>query len=151
MPAKIALWRSEYLVEVDVIDTQHRKFFKICEHIALLCTKGEDLAVRDLILRIFELRSYAFFHFHTEEDLMVKYGYPEIFRHLEEHDAYLDQLRSFGRELAGVCKGKAECDEGDELRTLALKINDHATTWYANHIMGYDKYAMDFIKKKKRA
>ena len=91
-------------MEIDVIDKQHRKFFKICEDIALLCAKGGDLAVRDLILRIFELRSYAFFHFHTEEDLMVKYGYPQIFRHLEEHDSYLDQLRSFGKSLRGCAR-----------------------------------------------
>jgi hemerythrin len=151
MSDKVTLWKNEFLVDVDIIDTQHRKFFHICEDIAALYAEEGDLAVRDLILRIFELRTYAFFHFHTEEELMAKYGYPGVFRHFQEHDKYLKALRDFGMELQGACENGEECRDPESLRELAEKINNHAVGWWSEHILHCDPPAMEHIKKKKRA
>ncbi|MFW5837990.1 MAG: bacteriohemerythrin, partial [Desulfovibrionaceae bacterium] len=103
----------------------------------------------ELIRAVFELRLYAFHHFHTEETLMVKYGYPRCLQHFREHDAYLKRLREVVGEVESLPGEKApQADQS--LRDLANKLSEWAVFWWSEHILSHDQQYAGHIKKVKK-
>jgi len=95
------LWKPEYSLDIDIIDTQHKGFFDICSESIYLHerAKMDDMQPSDIIMILYKFRCYAFQHFFTEESLMIKYHYPSIFAHSSVHDIFLEKLRGFTQEL----------------------------------------------------
>jgi len=104
MEGKKTLWKPAYLLEIDEIDDQHKRFFELCMEQSQLCErarKGEAITIRHIIRAMFALRNYAFYHFHTEEALLVKYRFPDVYGHIRLHDTFLRKLMEFSDELEG--------------------------------------------------
>lgn len=150
MAATHTLWKQEYLLDIDLIDEQHRTFFDICARIAQLCdaTRPDAVRIRDVIHAIYDLRCYAFKHFHTEETLLAKHAYPGLFKHFLAHDAYLDSIRVFTADLEEFAS-KGEESAGGDFLALAQRINDYALDWWEKHIMQVDQQYAAFIRKQK--
>jgi len=53
-------------------------------------TENEDTTYKNRLVQ--ELVYYARFHFLSEENIMLKYGYPNIDKHRELHLALIDDL-----------------------------------------------------------
>ncbi|MBU1247060.1 MAG: hemerythrin family protein, partial [Proteobacteria bacterium] len=143
------LWKPEYLLEIGEVDEQHKHFFSLCARLAQMadCQAGKSPNTQDMIRAVTGLRSYAFFHFHTEETYLAKHAYPKLFVHLKEHDAYLDKIREIVDELMRVCQGEG-CRES-ALLELATVISDWAANWWENHILTHDKGYALYIKGAK--
>jgi len=150
MQSGTSLWKAEYLLDIDLIDEQHKKFFDICSRVAQLCDTAHrgQVSMGDIIRAIYELRGYAFKHFHSEESLLVKYRYPDMVRHFGEHDQYLDGLRGLTTKLEGFAAQSGKAASTDFL-ALAGQINGYALNWWEKHIMQSDQRYAAFIRQKK--
>ena len=72
------------------------------------------------------LMMYASEHFHTEETLMRRIGYPELPLHRLGHAAFERQLMCFALQIHA-----ASYQDWDRLATLA-------TNWMSNHVLTGD-------------
>ncbi|WP_421901214.1 bacteriohemerythrin [Maridesulfovibrio sp.] len=146
---KVSLWKAKYLLDIDEVDAQHQHYFSICNRIVNLCDMartGKEVRFGPFILVIFELRSYAFKHFLTEETLLAKYKYPQVFSHIELHDQYLEVIREFNRKIK-IYHAQAKDPVDDVFLTEVEKVIEFALNWWVNHIMEEDRKYADFIKQ----
>lgn len=143
------LWKPEYLLEIDVIDEQHKGFLEICVEAAHLCERAHKtpLKATGIIRTLYRMRCYAFKHFHTEESLLLKHNYPKLFEHFSYHDEFLRALQGYTSEIHDfLSKG----DKGEEgLLTVANRINDYVGNWWGEHILNHDKQYVEFIKDRR--
>jgi hemerythrin len=83
-------WQAAYDTAIEEIDLQHRYFLALINRLNGELQDCRDAGYR---LRLFdEIARYAAFHFVSEENLMIKFGYPALERHQELHRGLLDQL-----------------------------------------------------------
>jgi hemerythrin len=71
-------------LHIPEIDTQHEKLIKLVNRLHEALVGGADKAVRDSLLS--QLLEGIRNHCAYEEELMLRYGYPEIQAHKSEHD-----------------------------------------------------------------
>ena len=83
-------WKQDYETGVREIDLQHRFFMDLINrmHEELLASTEPDY--RAALFE--ELANYARFHFVSEENLMFKFGYPDIDHHRMMHRRLIDEL-----------------------------------------------------------
>jgi hemerythrin len=83
-------WKDEYETGVEEIDLQHRYFMALINRMYSEFKAAIHDEYRD---RLFdELGRYAAFHFLSEENLMIKFGYPDLDRHHAMHRHLIDEL-----------------------------------------------------------
>jgi hemerythrin len=83
-------WKSGYETGVPEIDLQHRFFLGLINRLHAELTVSVDADYRARLFQ--ELSNYARFHFISEENLMIKFGYPGLERHLAMHRQLIDEL-----------------------------------------------------------
>lgn len=150
MSEPVNLWKPEYILDIDVIDEQHKGFFDICLKSAMLCesARAKPIQLHDVIHVIFSMRAYAFKHFHTEETLLLKYGYPRIYGHVCQHDIFLRSLQEFTAELHEH-QAKAPSAGQEAFLACANHINEYLTNWWGEHILNVDLDYARFIRERK--
>lgn len=118
-------WSTEYSVEVDSIDKQHQKLFAMLNglHDAMKVGKGSQRV--PLILG--ELVQYTREHFASEENLMLRAGYPDYDRHKAEHDKLTRDVMQMVRDFE---QGKI---------ALTIDMQDFLRQWLQTHIVSSDK------------
>lgn len=90
-----------------------------------------------------DLLSYAITHFDTEEALMQRYGYEEVFP--EEARKHITQHREFSRKVVAVCD---QLREGQEISSVeVLKFLNH---WLRDHVLGVDQLLAEFLRQAMR-
>ena len=127
-------WTDELSVNIDEIDSQHKKFIKLTNELSDAINAGKEKDILEETLST--LIEYANMHFASEERLMKTHGYPDLEIHKKEHD---------------------------ELKETILKINHrfnagqlaHAATisaflegWISNHLETTDKKYSSFLNSK---
>ena len=83
-------WKEEYATGVEEIDLQHRYFMGLINRLSTELDHCDDESYRKRLLN--ELVKYASFHFVSEENLMFKFGYPDLDRHRKLHLDLIDKL-----------------------------------------------------------
>ncbi len=145
-------WREEFRLNLKEIDGQHKKFFDL--HSDLLhfieSAGASDFDQFKLIRMIFKFRTYALYHFYTEESLMLTSRYPGYFVHVAAHNNYIEQMikaeKKFITIYHEIGTGKAE---PLKLLDAAREINHFVTSWYSRHIMKVDREYAAFLKGEK--
>ncbi|MBU1042083.1 MAG: hemerythrin family protein [Proteobacteria bacterium] len=150
MNEKVNLWKPEYMLDIDIIDEQHKGFFDLCLKSAMVCESARNKPVKlsDVIRLIYDMRGYAFRHFFTEEALLLKYAYPKIYGHMSQHDIFLRTLQEFTAELH-VELAKAEKAGPEGFLACANHINGYLTTWWGEHILNTDQDYARFMRGQK--
>jgi hemerythrin-like metal-binding protein len=77
-------------------------------------------------------------HIRREEKFMESVGYPQLARHKEGHDSFVDELRSLQDQFAA---GSI---------TVAPRLSMLLRDWLSLHIRRYDKDIAVFLRKQKR-
>jgi hemerythrin-like metal-binding protein len=114
------------------IDDQHRKLIDIANRLNEAIQRGEARTGIGAMLE--ELIRYTAFHFEFEENLMKKAGYPDLFRHQQEHKKLVND----------VLARKARFDSGAALSSELLSF---LRDWLVNHIMKTDKALAKGLKQ----
>lgn len=129
-------WDDSLKTGFEKIDEQH---MEIIERInVLIHLHGDEKEAEiDKVLRF--LGGYVIEHFQTEEDIMIKYKYPEYDLHKEEHMGFLKSYSQLKRLF--------EKEGASELIIQATQ--NQAVDWIINHIKKSDKKLSAYLKDKK--
>ncbi len=145
----VNLWKNEYVLELDAIDTQHKKFFSLCGEIVQLAetTKCDKKSISEIIRSLGAMRTYAFLHFKTEEDLMLKHHYPGYLDHTTFHNSYLQRMMGFESAFKKILVDVDKADNCESLfRSFLTELADFITDWWGAHIVSQDaKYAKHIL------
>ncbi len=126
---KVLVWKNEYSIGVELIDAQHKHLFEIGSSAYELLKSDLSINKYDKILQIIEdLRQYTKFHFLTEEEYMLKIGYPNFLDQKMEHDAFL-------KKIDFVILNNIDKNQEKYLEDILSFIFD----WILNHILQKDK------------
>lgn len=130
-------WSDDFSVQIPIIDEQHKKLFEIGNNIYYLYNhfQYDELTthIKDLLG---ELERYTKYHFRTEEDLMIRFHYPDISEHIKEHRKFIDYLDSI--DLYENTYDQAE---------YILGLLQFISSWIFKHINYSDFKYSDFLVK----
>ena len=151
--AETTLWKQEYLLNLDEIDDQHRYFFKLCGDVIQIAERAtcDNDSISSIIRALGTIRTYAFLHFKTEEDIMLKYGFPGYLKHTGYHNGYLQKMMEFEsgfRKLLIDMKNPSMDDK--LLRQFLIGVAEFIADWWSIHIVTQDAKYADHIKDKRK-
>jgi len=86
-------WNDSFLLNIEIIDKQHKKFFEIFDEILLLSKNGDTTS--KLLEVIEDLQNYAHYHFQTEEVLMANANSPDSELHIIQHEFFIKKMKEF--------------------------------------------------------
>ncbi len=121
----LILWTSDYSVGVESLDADHITVASLINHIHEAKQFGTDEVVIGDILKV--VVDHARAHFQREEELLEKYGYPELEQHKKEHRLITEQLE----ELHEAYQSTPDPDISQEIMELL-------TFWLVKHILEVD-------------
>lgn len=76
-------WDKKFAVGQHRIDYEHQMLLELIRNISLAGEQGES---KDWCVRLLrELSKYLDYHFFSEENAMLKIGYPEFISHQQQH------------------------------------------------------------------
>ena len=85
-------WNDSFLLNIDVIDNQHKKFFELFDLILVL-NKSKDAVKLSTVID--ELQDYAQYHFKTEETLMQNADSENFELHIIQHQFFINKINEF--------------------------------------------------------
>lgn len=120
---------DEYLVGIELIDSEHKELFKIVDKANRLVKSYDEASGYDKILDILnQLREYTKEHFSDEEEYMEGIGYEGLEAQKRAHDAFIQKLENI------------DFSEIDENPQEALQqLLEFLLGWLVNHILYTDK------------
>lgn len=121
-------WRPEYETGIEEIDLQHRYFLRLINRLGKELVTTEDEHYRLRLLN--ELSRYTSFHFLSEENIMLKIGYPDFETHQRHHFELLDKLSSRAA--------------GRPPESLLAFLAD----WFVHHTVHEDRRIGEFIQEQ---
>lgn len=129
----IVLWDGSLATGIDEIDTQHKELFRIVNsfHDKIMDSRAPFALVEALD----SLKSYAKYHFRTEESIMRHYGYVDYESHKAEHDQFTATLDTF------IPQHEKDPDAAHEALQCFM-IN-----WLVSHIQFRDLRYIPFFKE----
>lgn len=132
-------WKKELDLGIPSIDVQHKELFRIANRIYdLMIIQSEDyLADYDEITSVMnELKEYTKYHFQSEEELFLKYKYPDANEHIEEHNAFNDYL-----EMIIVD------DIVHQKKQFLKELFDKLANWVFHHMITTDYLFKEYLVK----
>lgn len=118
-------WKEDYSVSVENFDNQHKKLFDLINNLHDAMKKGASSAVIPGIID--ELFDYTQKHFSNEEELFVRYNYPEFENQKNAHTTFLNKISEFKKDFESGKLG------------LSIEIISFLNDWLVSHIKGADK------------
>jgi hemerythrin len=92
-------WDDRYLVNIPLIDGQHREFIRLTNELYQSCLLGDDAARIYFMKAIKSVVNYVGEHFSTEEKILESVNYPEFEIHKNRHEEFvkkvLEDVKSF--------------------------------------------------------
>ena len=127
-------WQDEYSVNIQRMDTHHKRLFNMAYRLHDAVESGEARAALEETLNF--LISYSEFHFSEEERLMAQYGYPDAEIHGREHKDLLTKVLALREKFR---LGDIEID---------TEFIDFLKDWIINHILSEDRKYGPFLNSK---
>jgi hemerythrin len=126
-------WKDEYTVNISVIDEQHKKFLEIINELKVIV--NTDSCQKDAS-RIFFQIAYLIDHYFIKEEIYFKdCKYPNFDQHKISHNHFIDKIIQFQKDL----ENKKE--------NICLDLYNYLEDWFDEHILKYNKDAVEFLKK----
>ena len=87
-------WEDKYSVGITRIDEEHKCLLSIINELFEQCKQGEEKANEAFKKTMKELVSYVELHFKGEEELLIKYKFPEdaYKKHKNEHEQFVIKI-----------------------------------------------------------
>lgn len=130
------LWTEELSVGVGKIDQQHQEIFAKYDNFLSACKSGKG---REEIFALLNfLGSYIKTHFAEEEQLMKEYSYPEMQKHLQQHQHLTEVIETFLKTFE---------EQGPSI-SLITEVNYSLRDWLVVHIKKVDMEFGSFLNQK---
>ena len=132
-------WTEDLRTGVDEIDNQHKDLFSRLNEILEACEhqKGKE----EIGTFIDFLADYVILHFATEEREMVKYNYPGLIDHKNEHRQFTIKIGELQKSFN---------DQGASIDVVLTAVRA-SYDWLQNHIRKTDKALGAFLRTKLQA
>jgi diguanylate cyclase (GGDEF)-like protein/hemerythrin-like metal-binding protein len=91
------IWEDAYTSGHPLIDTQHRRLFRLAS--ALMSVLVENRGLDEVSLRLQTLLAHTAQHFHDEEAILREARYPDVAEHAAIHTGLLKKVASFQEDL----------------------------------------------------
>lgn len=131
MLVKDLVWSNTLSIYVPEVDEDHRRLvdlFNLFMH-AVADGKGPDY--QEAVLE--ELIACTAWHFRHEERLMVRYAYPDLDAHRDEHQELLEGVDELRQKFV---------DAGRQATSEDIEFLEH---WLVAHILATDMKLGDFL------
>ncbi len=126
----------ELITGIEKIDLQH---MELIARIKMLHESFLNGTNREKLAETFEyVKCYINEHFATEEYYMIKYNFPEVQRHQEEHKEFAEKYSKLETLF------KKDSNSSD----FNLDFNVQLIDWQKNHVMSEDMVLADFIRDR---
>ncbi|MBI9108833.1 MAG: hemerythrin family protein [Spirochaetales bacterium] len=127
-------------VDIESIDNHHKELFIILNKLNGLVEQNDEnweKKQQDAVLIIKNLFNYSNYHFLNEEELFIKYSYPETDIHVKKHDRFRKIIKDYLIDIKTATN-------------LSLDyLQDFLVEWILEHIQVEDhKYALYFSRNK---
>lgn len=127
-------WKEEYNTGVNFIDEQHKYFLNIISELQECLYSG---SCRDSASKIFFSLVHYAEHFLIQEEIYFKdYHFPSTNEHKELHSAFIKRVIQF------------KTDYERDIEHTCQTMQEYLIDWFNNHILKYDKEAIDYLKEK---
>jgi hemerythrin len=127
------VWKDEYNVDIKIIDDQHKKFLDIINELKIIINNNSCKEhVSDVFFQIAYLIDYYFI---KEEIYFKDCKYPNLDQHKISHNIFIDRIIQFQKDV--------EANKPD----LCVEIYYFLEDWFNEHILKYDKEAVEYLKK----
>jgi len=132
-------WDSSLETGHDKIDNQHRQLVSTLNNLIEASEQGKG---SDEIFKVLDfLTGYTIMHFKTEEDLQLKYYYPDYRIHKSIHEDFKKTVTGLSKRLT---------DEGPTPELVGV-VTTAIGEWLVNHIKGDDFSMAAYVKSKDTA
>lgn len=128
------VWSETLSIGKMEIDAEHKQLIRITN--SLLRAMQEGRSKNDFAKILHELREYTVFHFNNEEEYMGSIGYPDLNKHIEEHNRLKKRVKDF--QHCVFIGDKVECD------ALREMLKD----WLVGHILSCDLLIKEYLASK---
>ena len=126
-------WNDSMSVNVEEIDSQHKKLLDIINELHEAMLKREP---REVLLKILsEMTDYTDYHFKTEEKYFNKFNYPDKKSHIKEHKNFINHIVEFTNGYK------------EQRLLLSMDMINFLKDWLNNHIMEKDHEYSEFFNK----
>jgi len=126
-------WSHDYEIGISRIDLQHETFLDLVNEFQQIRLAGHDKNKLCRTLR--EICLYATFHFHSEENVMIDIGYPNLEAHKLHHYTLLEILSN---KVLGLQIGEYDAES----------IEEFLIQWFVQHVKQEDMKIGQFLKEK---
>jgi hemerythrin-like metal-binding protein len=127
-------WNDDYNVNVEIIDTQHRKLLELVRNLhSAVEARIDKESLKQLLVDLVEFTDT---HFATEEQYMKEYEFPGYDVHCKEHEMLLGHMHDL---VERVSSGKYPTFYSDY---------DVSNDWALVHIAQFDKGLGQFLNSK---
>lgn len=128
----IVCWDGSLRIGVEAVDAQHRYLFEIINNMQGKLAQGKPVwALED---GLDSMRTYARYHFETEERLLDEHGYPEREIHRQAHREFLETLERLSSQPPTL--------------ELAYQALGFLLSWITGHIQAVDGRYAPFLAER---
>jgi len=128
-------WTNSLETGNENIDSQHKEIFYNINKFINAVYEGEGEQELEKIAAY--LYKYTLQHFEDEENLFLKYNYPEYEEHKEIHGKFKGKVIDIVSDI--IHQNKTE--------EIVQKLTDVLSTWLTNHIKLEDFKFVEYLKK----
>ena len=136
---EIIEWEESLSIDVDDMDERMKVFFQFVNKLGELTIvkrkKEEDY--EHIGEALADVSEFMRGHFNMEENLLLKYKYPELAYHQRRHKRFLKKVMAFRRLFA------------DEPEKISLDAHSYIQQWIIDHIINDDKRFAPYVRVQK--
>ena len=126
-------WKTEYSVGIGVLDQQHKKLTSTVNDLYKTFESKDDAPLPPKIFK--NLLEYVHLHFKTEEDLMIKYKYPDYEDHKKEHTYCTESILEFKKQI-------------EDGKLVTMDLLNFLIDWVHDHVLEVDMKYSNFFHSK---
>ena len=130
---RIIDWGEDLVLDIPILDDQHRSLVRIINKLHVVGLKGSDTITRSFIEGTKEAIHYLRFHFATEEKLMIILDFPGVEEHTIANAAFMEEVINRSKELSE--------DNQYTPEALVSFLKDR----FLSHISSYDNAFANYI------
>ena len=127
------VWKGDLATGLEIIDKQHRQFFKLANNLLDSSARGNDSKI------IFDsfvfLKYYILEHFSVEESTMLEYKYPHFAQHKHRHLYFRNEIDKLEQSFKA----------NNPPHEIVIKLNYLVVNWFMNHIKVEDKKLCSYL------
>jgi len=135
----VVQWQNSYSVGIRLVDEQHMELIRLTNKLFSNCLAGQDRSKSTFLDTIHEAVDYTGYHFGTEEKIMERIHYPDMYRHKKEHADFVREVFT-----------KVDDFKAGKLLT-SLSFVYFLRDWVLHHIAVSDKKLGEYLMSMRRS